>query len=126
MATTQPVMVQSQIAPLAFWERFQQELELQVFECNTVAGQRLWSVVRSSEPVARLLVQSSTRPGDHIECVFDADSSLLRCTPGPALDAEALCFEWTGSTLRCGDRDLTSCEALRVVLDELVAYVDED
>ena len=123
---TQPLMVQSYTAPLAFWERFQQELEVQVSECNTVAGDRLWSIVRTGEPVARILVQSPTRPGDHIECAFDADLGILHCTPGPALDAKTLCFEWTGTALRCGGRDLTSGEALRVVLDELVAYVDED
>ena len=122
----QPVVVESYIAPLAFWERFQQELEVQVSECNTVAGERLWSIARSTEPIARILVQSRTRPDAHIECAFDADLGILQCTPGPALDAESLRFEWTGTALRCGDRDLTSGEALRVVLDELVAYVDED
>src|ERR1044071_8781986 len=123
---SQPVMVQSYIAPLAFWEKFQQDLEVQVTECNTVAGQRLWSVVRTSEPVSRILVKSPTRPGGYIECAFDPDLGILRCTPGPALNAEALRFEWTGSTLRCGGGDLTCGEVLRVVLDELVAYVDED
>ena len=122
----QPVMVESYIAPLVFWERFQKELEAQVSECNTVAGERLWSIVRSTGPVACILVQSSTRAGDHIECAFDTDRGILNCTPGPALYAEALRFEWTGSSLRCGGRDLTCGEALRVVLDELVAYVDED
>ena len=123
---SQSVMVQSQNDPLAFWARFQNDLELQVSECNTVAGERLWTIVRNDEPVARIVVKSPTRVGDQIECAFDPDRGILQCTPGPALDAEALRFEWTGTVLRSGGRDLTAGEALRAVLDELVAYVDED
>jgi hypothetical protein len=124
MATT--VMVPSQIAPLAFWEQFQQELEVQVLECNTVAGECLWAIVRTCEPVPRIMVTSRCREGHYIECAFDPDRSVLKCTPGPALDADVLHFEWTGKSLRCDCRELSAGEALRTMLDELVAYVDED
>src|SRR5436190_19088843 len=97
--TTQPVILQPRAASVAFWERFQRELEIRVRECNAIAGEPIWVISGTGGPLGRLIVESATRPGDRIECSFDVARRLLVCAPGPGVRAKRLRFVWIDGKL---------------------------
>jgi hypothetical protein len=118
--TTQPVMLQSGVSHLAFWERFQAELEDRIREGNAVADDSLWLISRTGGPPCRVTVESAICSGDRIECSFDSDRGLLVFAPGPAVNGGVLHFQYIGGKLVCGDHEYTLDEALNLALDELV------
>ena len=122
--TTQPVMLEPRAARVAFWERFQRELEMRVRECNAIAGEPLWVVSGTGGPLCRSAVESATCPGDRIECSFDVDRGILVCAPGPGIRAKRLRFRWIDGKLLLDSREYDMQQALRLVLDELVC-IDE-
>lgn len=119
MATAQPVILQSRAARLEVWEPFQRELERQVRECNALAGEILWQVVRPGDPL-RLVLERFACPGDRLVCAFHEDTAVLACVPGPGVRARPLRFKCVeGFLVRQGRRsDVTA--AVSMVLDELV------
>jgi hypothetical protein len=119
MATLQPIMLQSRAARLEVWEPFQRELERQVRECNVLAGETLWHVVRTGDPL-RITLERFACPGDRLVCSFDADAGVLACVPGPGVRARPLRFRCAdGALVRQGRRSTVS-GAVSLVLDELV------
>ena len=119
MATTQPVILQSRAARLSLRDSFEEELERQVRECNALAGETLWQVVRTGDPL-RIAVERFACPGDRLVCSFSEDLSVLACIPGPGVRARPLRFRCVdGTFIRQGRRsDLEG--AASMVLDELV------
>src|SRR6476659_548091 len=92
--TTQPVMLEPRAARVAFWERFQRELEICVRECNAIAGEPLWVISGTGGPLCRVGVESAASSGDRIECSFDIERGILVCAPGPRVRAKRLRFRW--------------------------------
>jgi hypothetical protein len=122
---TQPVMLQSGVSHLAFWERFQAELESRVREGNAVADDSLWVISRTGGPLCCVTVESAICSGDRLECSFDAERGLLVFAPGPAVNAGTLRFQCQGGKLVCGEREYTLDEALNLALDELVCTYED-
>ncbi len=109
--------------PLAFWDRFCQQLEDRVREGNLLAGDSLWRMTASTAPAIVLSVHHVHRPADRVDCIFDPAKGLLTCTPGAEIPLEACQFQWVGGTadiLRHGSEELTLSEALTLLLDGLV------
>jgi hypothetical protein len=106
-----------------FWARFQREAALRVQECNAIAGETLWLTAASPESSSLFTVQSTARPDNSVECMFDFDRGMLTCKPGPAIDAGPLVFhivDNAADALRHGSDNLTLDQALGQILDELV------
>jgi hypothetical protein len=119
MATLQPIMLQSRAARLEVWEPFQRELERQVRECNVLAGETLWHVVRTGDPL-RLVVERFACPGDRLVCSFNEETSALACVPGPGVRSRPLRFRCLDGALVRQGRRLAVAAAAAMVLDELV------
>jgi len=122
---TQPVILQPRAARVAFWERFQRELEICVRECNAIAGEPLWVISGTGGLLCRVAVESAASSGDRIECSFDVERGILVCAPGPRVRAKRLRFRWIDGKLLLDGRECEMQQALRLVLDELVC-IDED
>jgi|ERR1700730_9761698 hypothetical protein len=106
------------------WDRFQRLAELQVQECNAVAGECLWRTATAPDRAPLFSVQSTARPGISVECSFDVEHGMLTCKPGSAIQADTLEFQFIGETvvtLRRGGGEFTLEQALGLVLDELVS-----
>jgi hypothetical protein len=123
-----------------------------VRECNALAGERLWGVMSRKQspfrvavgqavsPASRqwttsdppqqagenacptLTIESTTCPGDFVECTLDPVTGILSCRPGPALTAGCCEFqvERGAQGLRRGESVYNTAEALALILDELV------
>lgn len=118
-------LVSSKAVHFEFWDKFQRLAESRVRECNALAGERLWQTTAAPGAAPLFRVQSTTLPGDSIECLFDYDAGILTCRFGPALQAATLEFQLTGETvdaLRQGGGDFTLEQSLTLVLDELVSF----
>jgi hypothetical protein len=122
---TQPVMLEPRVARVAFWERFQHEMEFRVRECNAIAGEPLWVISGTGGSPVRFRVESAARSGDRIDCSFDLERGVLVCAPGPGVRARRLRFQWVDGKLLRDGREYDVEQALRLVLDELVC-IDED
>jgi hypothetical protein len=123
---TKIVTLTSPDTGLGFWQHFQDQLERHVREYNATAGSRIW-VIRTGPSPSRFTISSTLCDGDAVEFAFDADSSTLVCTPGPAVNAPAMRLQWTARTGLLEGEGLTLRidEALQLLLDELVC-VDEE
>jgi hypothetical protein len=122
---TQAVMLQSGANRREFWNLFQAELAARVGECNAIADEPLWTVSAAGDPIYQIVVARRGIPGERVECVFHAAAGVLICTPGPAVNARPLQFEYGPETWTVNGCACSPEEAIRLVLDELVTS-DED
>jgi hypothetical protein len=109
--------------PLAFWDRFCQQVESRIRDGNTISGDLLWRTCACAEASLGLSIQNVYRPADRLDCIFDPAKCLLTCTPGPEIPLDACQFQWVGGTmdiLRRGAEEFTLSQALILLLDELV------
>jgi hypothetical protein len=97
------------------WEEFLWEAERQVRECNTEAGENLWTVRHSAKAPGRFTIASTTRAANRVECSFDAEAGALVCKPGAEASGR-LQFQLAGCT---------PARALGWVLDLLAEADDE-
>lgn len=84
-------------SPADLWQEFQGEAERQVRECNSEAGEVLWSVGHSGESRHRLTIASTVRSANWVECAFDPRRGVLMCSAG-SVGGRPLYFrrgEWT-------------------------------
>jgi hypothetical protein len=111
---------------VALWDEFQQLSEHGLREGNMVAGEQLWTIVRSPGELS-FAIQSTRDPADFVECSLDCESRVLTCRPGPAVVAGALTFQLdeqrSGALCRNGV-DYTLSQVLSLILDELVWIED--
>lgn len=118
------IPIQERISPegceTAYWERFQAEIAARVRECNVLSETLLWLITRTGGQAARVTVESSSCPGDRIDCSFDAALGRITCLPGPAVSWPLRVFEWSGKRLRCDGVEYSIASAASAVLDELV------
>lgn len=83
---------------LEFWDRFHEQIEIRIRQCNAAAGKAVW-ISRSYGPfVHQINLESESRAAHRIECSFDLDHGILHCRPGPALPIAPFQFRWTGGT----------------------------
>jgi hypothetical protein len=104
------------------WNLFQSLAEGRIKEGNLVAGERLWELVKSSDPSNRLIIRSSSDPDDCVECSLD--SGILTCQPGSAIECGALVFRLAGDTVGmvlADEHRFTLDQALTMMLDQLVS-----
>jgi hypothetical protein len=109
--------------PLAFWQRFREQLESKIKEGNAVSGERLWRTTACSGSGAGVTIESVYSPSDRLDCAFDPRNGVLSFSSSSASRTIALRFEWVGGTadrLRRGRRELTIPETLNLLLDQLV------
>src|SRR5215469_15869626 len=78
------------------WNQFQSLAEGRVNEGNLVAGERLWELVKSSDPAGRLIIRSSSDPADSVECSLNA--GVLTCRSGSRIECDALEFRLAGDS----------------------------
>lgn len=119
MATTQPVMLQSRAARRTVWDSFERDLERQARECNALAGETLWHVVRTGEPL-QIAVERFACSGDRLVCTFHEDTAVLACIPGPGVRARPMRFRCVDGMLIRQGRRCDVAGAVSMVLDELV------
>jgi hypothetical protein len=120
-------MLGARLRCLDFWDRFRNELEHQVQECNAVAGETLWKITSTTSSPLQLTIQCSTLPEHRLDCSFSSEQLTVRCTRGPNEPAVGHEFQWVGGTapvLRRGVDEFTLSEALNLILDQL-AWPDD-
>ena len=115
-----PKMVAPSAEHIQCWNQFQSLAEGRVKEGNLVAGECLWELVKSPDPVGRLIIRSSSDPADSIECWLDA--GVLTCRPGSAIEGDALEFRLAGDSFGkpSDEHRFTLEQALTMILDKLV------
>lgn len=112
-------MLQSRAARLSVWETFERELERQARECNALAGETLWQIVRTGDPL-QIAVERFACPGDRLVCTFQEDTAVLACVPGPGVRARPMRFRCVEGFLVRQGRRFDVAGAVSMVLDELV------
>lgn len=112
-------MLQSRAARLSVWETFERELERQALECNALAGETLWQIVRTGDPL-QIAVERFACPGDRLVCTFQEDTAVLACVPGPGVRARPMRFRCVEGFLVRQGRRFDVAGAVSMVLDELV------
>ena len=109
--------------PLTFWQRFREQLESRIKDCNAVAGERLWRTKGCTGSGAGGTIASVYCPSDRLDCAFDETAGVLSFTFAAASRTIVLRFEWVGGTadrLRRGQQEFTIAETLNLLLDQLV------
>jgi len=111
--------------PCQVWKLFCQRISKVVGDCNTVAGEKLWTIAESeastlveSDAPARLTVCAITDVKNCVELRFDPDTATLCCTFGRVVNLAA---EWLFQVLP-GEQPLLRCAGIDVTLDEAVNF----
>ncbi len=121
------VAVPVDVTNTGFWSLLQGLAEQRVSECNIVAGELLWELVRSSSGGMQFTIRSARDQSDSIDCSLDRETGVLTCAPGAGINAESLTFQVLGATcwtLQSASEDCTVDQAVARMLDQLIWIED--
>lgn len=107
----------------ALWTQFQDLAKHLIDEGNTIAGERLWSLVTTSGPSPKFTIGCSKAKDDRVECSLNMETGVVTCKPGPASDRAPFRFEFMpdpGGKLWGWGKAWSLEEALAMILGELV------